>query len=66
MGRELVERTEGIRPKHAKAKAVVRLPDGRTGRVIWVAPYGRSAKVRLPSGAVIQSHADVLELTGES
>lgn len=53
--------------KAAKARAVVRLPDGRTGRLIyWPLPVsarkdgparhgtrGARARVQLPSGAVI-------------
>ena len=62
---ELRERRTGITPKHAKARAIVRLPDGRTARLIHVAPYGRSAKVRTESGAFLHTTVDQLTLVEE-
>lgn len=57
----------------AQRRAVVRLPDGRTGRLIyWPAPnhrpngtgrVGALARIQLPSGAVISAHPDTIQLT---
>ena len=61
-GTELRQRRDGILPSHAKARRLVRLPDGRTARLVHVAPYGTTAKVRLAAGAFLNAHTDTLEL----
>lgn len=61
--------TASTRPGDAKARALVRLPDGRTGRVFYVpvenrrhgGSKGARARVRLPGGAVIS--VDPADLT---
>jgi hypothetical protein len=61
---------------HAKYRHPVRLPDGRTGRLLYVpAPRGRRrrtrqrpgamARVTLPSGAVVGAPVDLLVLVDE-
>ncbi len=37
----------------ADARAVVRTPDGRTGRLIFAAPFGSTCRVLLPSGSYV-------------
>lgn len=64
-GRPATQRRTGITPTHAKARALVRLPDGRTARLIHVNPYGKGAKVRTQSGAYLHTTVDVLELVDE-
>lgn len=61
-GTELRHRRDGILPTHAKARRLVRLPDGRTARLVHCAPYGNVGKVRLSSGAFLNVHVDTLQL----
>lgn len=49
----------------AAARRAVRLADGRTGRLLFAARYGNSAKVQLPGGAVIATHRSTLTLIEE-
>lgn len=46
---------------HAAAKALVRIPDGRTGRLIF-AESGKKARVHMPSGVVLRFALNDLEL----
>jgi hypothetical protein len=62
-----------VTPAMAKARVVVRLPDGRTGRLIyWPLPKAQRrhhqrgasathAKVQLPSGAILTVSADTIQ-----
>lgn len=62
----LTERNEGILPCHAKSRRVVRLPDGRTGRLIHVAPYGHNCRIQLPSGAYVTARTHQIALISEA
>lgn len=61
-GTELTPNREGITPAHAKARRAVRMADGRTGRLVHVAPYGVMAKLLLPGGSYVTARTETLEL----
>lgn len=59
------KRKTGAQPADAKNRRPVRLPDGRTARLVYVNPYTDIAKVQLPGGGYLTTSVEQLTVLDE-